>query len=118
MPDAQPLNSSLVFGDFIEHLRRHGFTIGVGHHLRLQQLLLKVGAECAPQDLKTLLCPIFATSQKEQAFFYEAFDAFFDFGPVEGGAGELRPESGVGAHDEEDLKPLPPPSPAPPKRLY
>lgn len=67
----------LPFADFLAHLRRQGFTIGVGHYLRLQQVLTKVGDECAPQELKTLLCPLFATNDKEQALFYRAFDTYF-----------------------------------------
>lgn len=72
-------DSHLVFGDFLESLRLHGFTIGVGHHLRLQKLLSRVGPECQPHELKTLLCPIFATDEREQTRFYEEFDEFFDF---------------------------------------
>jgi WD40 repeat protein len=68
----------LSFGDFLEQLRRQGFTIGVDHHLRLQQLLATLGGRCGPQDLKTLLCPLFATNEKEQALFYRAFDSYFE----------------------------------------
>lgn len=68
----------LAFGDFLSHLSRQGFAIGVDHHLRLQQLLDKTSADCGPQDLKTLLCPIFATDEKEQALFHRAFDSYFE----------------------------------------
>ncbi len=68
----------LAFGDFLEHLRRQGFTIGVDHHLRLQRLLAQMGGRCAPQDLKTLLCPVFATNEKEQQSFHRAFDSYYD----------------------------------------
>ncbi|MGE0130708.1 MAG: hypothetical protein AB7U82_21725 [Blastocatellales bacterium] len=68
----------LAFGDFLDHLRRQGFTIGVDHHLRLQRLLTTLSGRCAPQDLKTLLCPVFATSEKEQQLFHRAFDSYFD----------------------------------------
>jgi len=68
----------LAFGDFLAHLRRRGFAIGVDHHLRLQRLLDEVGGQCAPQDLKTLLCPLFATNEKEQELFYLAFDDYFE----------------------------------------
>ena len=67
----------LVFDDFLTHLRRQGFDIGVDHYLRLQELLSKVGAECAPQDLKTILAPIFATNQAQQEQFHRAFDNYF-----------------------------------------
>ena len=79
-PVSVPVSEShLVFGDFLESLRLHGFTIGVGHYLRLQKLLARVGPECGPHELKTLLCPIFATDEREQTRFYEQFDQFFDF---------------------------------------
>jgi hypothetical protein len=67
----------LVFGEFLADLRRQGFQIGVGHYLRLQELLNKAGPETTPEDLKTLLCPLFATNQVEQEHFYRAFDSFF-----------------------------------------
>jgi hypothetical protein len=74
---ASPDGKLLVFEDFLEHLRRQGFTIGVDHYLRLQHLLNRVSDSCAPSDLKTLLCPILATSQAEQEQFYRAFDTYF-----------------------------------------
>lgn len=66
-----------MFGELLAHLRQHGFPIGVDHYLRLQELLDKVGAACAPEDLKTLLSPIFATSRSQQEQFYRAFDSYF-----------------------------------------
>ena len=67
----------LVFAQFLTELRRQGFRIGVGHYLRLQELLNKAGPETTPKNIKTLLCPIFATNQAEQELFYRAFDNFF-----------------------------------------
>ncbi|HEX7999124.1 MAG TPA: tetratricopeptide repeat protein [Pyrinomonadaceae bacterium] len=66
-----------MFGELLTHLRQHGFPIGVDHYLRLQELLDKVGASCAPEDLKTMLSPIFATSRSQQEQFYRAFDSYF-----------------------------------------
>jgi hypothetical protein len=74
MPD-----SHLIFGDFIESLRARGFTIGIGHQLRLQKLLARIGPECKPHELKTLLCPIFATDEREQTRFYEEFEKYFEY---------------------------------------
>lgn len=71
--------SHLLFGDFLETLQLRGFNISIGHYLRMQKLLARVGPECMPHELKTLLCPIFATSEREQTRFYEEFDSFFDF---------------------------------------
>jgi formylglycine-generating enzyme required for sulfatase activity len=73
-----PLQSgSIAFGEFLAHLRAKGFKIGVDRHLRLQQLLERVEGQCAPDELKTLLCPLFATSRQQQQEFYRAFDEFF-----------------------------------------
>ena len=66
-----------MFGELLAQLRQHGFPIGVDHYLRLQELLDKVGASCAPEDLKTLLCPLFATTRAQQEQFYRAFDTHF-----------------------------------------
>ena len=82
MPD-----SYLIFGDFIESLRAQGFIIGIGHQLRLQKLLSRIGPECRPHELKTILCPIFATDEREQTRFYEVFEKHFDYeSSIESGA--------------------------------
>ena len=70
-------DTQLMFGELLAQLRQHGFPIGIDHYLRLQELLDKVGAACAPEDLKTLLCPVFATSRGQQEQFYRAFDSYF-----------------------------------------
>jgi formylglycine-generating enzyme required for sulfatase activity len=72
----------LAFGDFLEYLRQRGFRIGVDHHLRLYDLLNRVSEHFPPQDLETLLAPIFATDKNQQEQFYQAFHAYFSiFGP-------------------------------------
>ncbi|HEX8847694.1 MAG TPA: TonB family protein [Pyrinomonadaceae bacterium] len=68
----------LMFGELLAHLRQHGFGIGLDHYLRLQQLLDRIGGQCSPRELRTLLCPIFATSKAQQEQFYRAFDSYFD----------------------------------------
>lgn len=93
----------LVFGNLLSHLRRQGFRIGVGHYLRLQELLNRCGPEVAPQDLKTLLCPLFATSRSEQEQFYRYFDEFFALFKV--APPELPPEL------RNELLAIQPPSP-------
>ena len=70
--------SQLLFNELIEELSRRGFVIGVDHHLRLQRLLNSLGADCAPLDLRSLLCPIFATNRKQQVLFYQIFDRYFE----------------------------------------
>lgn len=80
---SQKNDSQLMFGELLAHLRQHGFPIGVDHYLRLQELLDKVGDQCAPEDLKTLIAPIFATSRSQQEQFYRAYDSYFSlFGPT------------------------------------
>jgi tetratricopeptide (TPR) repeat protein len=91
MSDPSPHAGPLAFGDFLEDLRRQqGFTIGVGDYLRLQQLLNQVSQDCAPSDLKTLLCPLLATNKIQQEQFHEAFDSYFAlFKPT-----SVKPETG------------------------
>ena len=67
----------LPFEAFVAHLRRQGFRVGVEHHLRLRTLLNRIGPDCSPEELKTLLCPLFATNAEQQEFFYRAFDDFY-----------------------------------------
>jgi formylglycine-generating enzyme required for sulfatase activity len=71
------MQNKLPFYDFMDYLRRLGFIIGVEHHLRLQVLLNKLDPDCKPEELKYLLCPVFAVSEKQQNQFYRAFDSFF-----------------------------------------
>src|ERR1043166_5068757 len=77
MADVDKKEIDPAFSDLIAYLRQQGFTIGIDHYLRLQQLLNSIAGDCAPEDLKTLLCPIFATNAKEQENFYQAFDNFY-----------------------------------------
>lgn len=77
MTGSSHTNLIALFEDFLAYLRHQGFIIGVGHYLRLQELLGKVGGQCDPAELKTLLCPIFATSKNQQEKFHKAFDTHF-----------------------------------------
>ena len=70
-------NLALPIDGFLSWLRRQGFIVGVDSHLRVQELLSRIGPECAPGELKTLLCPLFATNPEQQEIFYTAFDAWF-----------------------------------------
>jgi TonB family protein len=78
MTSAVPQNDRLIFGELLDNLRQHGFRIGLDHYLRLQTLLDKIEGRCAPDELRTLLCPIFATSKSQQEQFYRIFDSYFD----------------------------------------
>jgi formylglycine-generating enzyme required for sulfatase activity len=75
--DTKRKTVNLPFGEFMAYLRRQGFIIGVDHYLGLQALLNKLGPDCRPADLKYVLCPIFASSEKQQNQFYRAFDSYF-----------------------------------------
>jgi len=71
-----PPYSPLLFEGLTDHLRRLGLSVGIGHHLRLQHLLSRVCGQCSPEDLKSLICPLFAVNEKQQDAFYSAFDSF------------------------------------------
>jgi hypothetical protein len=75
----------LPFEDLLEQLTRKGFRIGIEHSLRLEVLLNRLGDQCSPSDLKTLLCPLFATNAHQQESFYRAFDACYPFLHSQGG---------------------------------
>ena len=63
--------------EFLESLREEGFRITIGHHLRAERLLNEVGPTATTAQLKTILCPVIATSRDEQRKFYDAFDRYF-----------------------------------------
>ena len=65
----------IAFGTLYLRLRQEGFHTGVDQQLRMQELLDNLN--CAPADLKTVLCPIFASNPTQQAVFYRVFDEVF-----------------------------------------
>ncbi len=69
-------NQELLLGEFFEYLHSQGFSVGVDDYLQLHTLLSRVGAK-SPDELKTLLCPIFATNRIQQELFFKAFDSYF-----------------------------------------
>jgi hypothetical protein len=110
-PPASP--SVQALSAFLTYLRDQGFTVGVAHYVRAQALLDSVGVGLSPPtdsdeggrgrpDLKTLLCPIFATSREEQRRFYEVFDAYPNSLTLP--LADVRPPAGapeVGTHAQE-----------------
>ncbi|MCB0854609.1 MAG: hypothetical protein KDD63_20450, partial [Bacteroidetes bacterium] len=68
----------ILFGDFIEFLRTHGYPIGVDTHLKINRILERVEEGFPAESLKTLLSPIFANSSQQQEDFYQLFDSFFE----------------------------------------
>lgn len=67
-----------LLADLIATLEREEFSIGVGKHLELQQLLAMIPESVEVEDMKTLLAPIFAKNKHDQEFFYELFDQSFE----------------------------------------
>ena len=67
----------LPFEDFFTYLKQQGFALGVSDFLQVQSLLNRLPADCPPERLKRLLCPLIASNQEEQTLFYEAFDRYF-----------------------------------------
>lgn len=65
------------FEDFVAYLQQNGYTIGINSYLRLQELVNHLGADSTAEQLKTILCPIFATNPEEQEKFFFLFDSYF-----------------------------------------
>lgn len=65
------------FEDFVAYLQQNGYTIGINSYLRLQELVNHLGANSSAEQLKTILCPIFATNPEEQEKFFFLFDSYF-----------------------------------------
>lgn len=87
-------------GPFLEYLRHKGFEVGVRHYIYAHELLARLGERYDPralegqggeparaanvygaEDLKTLLCPLFARTAEEQRRFHALFteSAFAEF---------------------------------------
>jgi hypothetical protein len=106
MDQSPSTDQHLLFSDLLAHLRKHGFTIGVDSYLRLQRLLDKVSGHCSPQDLKTLLCPLFATDKKQQEFFYRAFDEYLELSRVEEPASAIQEAAAPQTKQEPEKEPF------------
>lgn len=68
--------TTLLFDELLDRLRREGFSVGTDQYLRMNALFER-HAEASPEELKTLLCPIFAMSAVEQQRFHQAYAEFF-----------------------------------------
>jgi WD40 repeat protein len=91
----------IPFEAFLDLLREHDFAVGVSEHLRLRQLLETLPGNTDQQQLRSLICPIFARSAQDQRLFYRLYDYHF---------GTLVPsnepsESTAGPETEEETKP-------------
>lgn len=63
-----------LLAELTRALKEEGYSMGVGQHLKMQELLRKLPDEIEPERLKTLLAPVFATAPQEQTRFYQIFD--------------------------------------------
>jgi peptidoglycan-associated lipoprotein len=100
------VESPIAFGVLIERLRLHGFTVATADCLRMQDLLERIVGQCAPGEIKTLLCPIFARSREQQKIFYEVFDDFWREAEL-GAAAERVPIGLPPARESADAAPPP-----------
>lgn len=70
------MGAPLLFDELLDALRREGFSVGTDQYLRMHALLERHGG-VSPDELKTLLCPLFAMSAAEQERFHVAYNEFF-----------------------------------------
>ena len=74
------MTTTLLFDELLDRLRREGFSVGTDQYLRMHALFERHAA-ASPDELKTLLCPIFAMSAVEQQRFHQAYSEFFAMRP-------------------------------------
>jgi formylglycine-generating enzyme required for sulfatase activity len=85
--------------NFLERLKHEGFIIGVDHYLKVLAVLKTFSPQSDPSELKYLLCPLFATSPKQQAEFYRLFDQYLALLPK-----QEKKEKKVSFQEEEPLR--------------
>lgn len=73
-----PSSTFVPFEGFLDYLRENGFSVGVDHIFQVQHLLNQLGGDVSQEGLKTLMCPLFAKTPKEQEKFYRLYDSYFD----------------------------------------
>lgn len=88
MPSPRASRPPPLLGEFLEHLRRLGFDVGVGTWLQVAHLLDTAEVH-DPARVAGLLCPIVARSADEQERFHQEFARFFP-GIVSGRRGGSR----------------------------
>ncbi|HTM49503.1 MAG TPA: hypothetical protein VL285_12505 [Bryobacteraceae bacterium] len=66
----------VAFEFLFERLRQEGFRLGYDHQLRVQELLGRLS--CKPEELGSLLAPVFATTPAQQRRFLEIFAEVFE----------------------------------------
>ncbi|KPA14000.1 conserved hypothetical protein, membrane [Candidatus Magnetomorum sp. HK-1] len=95
---------TLPFDLFIERLKQRGFIITPDHYIRLQVLLGNTPPSDDLEQVKLLLCPLFASSESQQNIFYAEFDQFFD--SLKPNVQKIEPDisSGLKTQELEDSK--------------
>lgn len=63
-----------LIAELLSTMQAEGYPLGTGQQLQVQELLRKLPEDTAPEELPYLLAPLFASSPKEQAHFYELFE--------------------------------------------
>ncbi len=62
-----------ILADLLSRLRADGFEIGVGSHLRVQELLSRLPERYTEEELGSYLCPLFAKNAADQERFQELY---------------------------------------------
>jgi hypothetical protein len=105
--------SKVPFGEFLLLLRRNGFAVGLRHYARLMTVLERLGPDCEPGHLKTVMAPMFATTSDQQDRFYRLFDQWF---PILTEVARETPVALPRAAVVGDAETAPPPVHPPPKQ--
>lgn len=69
---------SALFSGFVDLLRAHGFSVSVERQLRMERLLAMQAGAYGPEQLPTLLCPLFAQSLEQQQLFHQLYGVYFE----------------------------------------
>src|ERR1044072_1420038 len=79
----EPLVEHLL--EFLDHLRRSGFDIGIRQYVLVQDVLVVLTANnqfpCEPERLRNWLAPIIFASPKDQETFFREFAGWLDQHP-------------------------------------
>jgi len=77
MPDASAVTERFPFTTFLSVLRAKGFSVDASHYSRLLELVESRDFQEHPHRLRSLLCPLFASTPGQQNQFYVLYDEFF-----------------------------------------
>ncbi len=63
-----------LLAELLTTLEGEGFSFGLEEHLRWQRMLARLPDDLSAEQLKTIVCPLLATDETEQALVYQVFD--------------------------------------------